>query len=122
YGPVFQGLRQAFKRGDEVYAEVQLPEDVEIDGYGVHPALLDAALHAISLTGVTGDQAALPFSWAGVSLHATGASTLRVHVRPTGEGVVSLHAVDPTGGSVVSVESLTLRPVTLDAANVRRAN
>ncbi|HTI28659.1 MAG TPA: SDR family NAD(P)-dependent oxidoreductase, partial [Kutzneria sp.] len=122
YGPVFQGLRQAFKRGDEVYAEVQLPEGVEIDGYGVHPALLDAALHAISLTGVTGDQPALPFSWAGVSLHATGASTLRVHVRPTGEGVVSLHAVDPAGGSVVSVESLMLRPVTLDAVNVRRAN
>ncbi|MEV6607324.1 type I polyketide synthase [Kutzneria sp. NPDC051319] len=122
YGPVFQGLHTAFKRGDEVYAEVQLPEGVEIDGYGVHPALLDAALHAISLTGVTGDQAALPFSWAGVSLHATGASALRVHVRPTGEGVVSLHAVDPAGGSVVSVESLMLRPVALDAGNARRAN
>jgi thioesterase domain-containing protein len=122
YGPVFQGLQQAFKRGDEVFAEIALPEGVEIDGYGVHPALLDAALHAISLTGVTGDQAALPFSWAGVSLHATGASALRVHVRPTGEGIVALHAIDPAGGSVVSVESLMLRPVALDAANARRAN
>ncbi|GAA3438731.1 acyl transferase domain-containing protein/short-subunit dehydrogenase/acyl carrier protein [Kutzneria kofuensis] len=122
YGPVFQGLQAAFKRGDEVFAEIALPEGVEIDGYGVHPALLDAALHAISLTGVTGGQAALPFSWAGVSLHATGASALRVHVRPTGEGVVALHAVDPTGGSVVSVESLMLRPVALDAGSTRRVN
>ncbi|REH53970.1 malonyl CoA-acyl carrier protein transacylase [Kutzneria buriramensis] len=122
YGPVFQGLQTAFKRGDEVFAEIALPEGVEIDGYGVHPALLDAALHAISLTGVTGDQPALPFSWAGVSLHATGASALRVHVRPTGEGVVALHAVDPAGGSVVSVDSLMLRPVALDQATARRAN
>ena len=122
YGPVFQGLRTAFKRGDEVFAEIALPDGVDIEGYGVHPALLDAALHAISLTGVTGDQPALPFSWAGVSLHATGASALRVHVRPTGEGVVALHAVDPAGGSVVSVESLMLRPVSLDQTNAQRAN
>jgi acyl transferase domain-containing protein/short-subunit dehydrogenase/pimeloyl-ACP methyl ester carboxylesterase len=121
YGPVFQGLQAAYKRGDEVFAEIALPEGVEIEGYGLHPALLDAALHAISLTGVTGDQAALPFSWAGVSLHATGASALRVHVRPTGEGVVALHAVDPAGGSVVSVDSLMLRPVSLEQ-NTRRAN
>ncbi|WP_229890367.1 polyketide synthase dehydratase domain-containing protein, partial [Streptomyces griseomycini] len=51
YGPVFQGLRAAWRRGDEVFAEVALPEGVSAEGFGLHPALLDAALHAIGLAG-----------------------------------------------------------------------
>uniref|UniRef100_UPI0005612888 polyketide synthase dehydratase domain-containing protein n=1 Tax=Streptomyces sp. NRRL S-920 TaxID=1463921 RepID=UPI0005612888 len=46
YGPVFQGLRAAWRLGDDVYAEVALPEGTSTDGFGLHPALLDAALHA----------------------------------------------------------------------------
>ncbi|MGW3233830.1 type I polyketide synthase, partial [Kitasatospora sp. NPDC001095] len=46
YGPVFQGLRSAWRRDGEVFAEVALPEAVagEAAGFGLHPALLDAAL------------------------------------------------------------------------------
>ena len=31
-----------------VYAEVALPADTDITGYGIHPALLDAALHPLA--------------------------------------------------------------------------
>ncbi|MBD2819077.1 polyketide synthase dehydratase domain-containing protein, partial [Streptomyces parvulus] len=45
YGPVFQGLRAAWRRGDEVFAEVVLSEATDGTAYGLHPALSDAALH-----------------------------------------------------------------------------
>src|SRR5260370_1087343 len=51
YGPVFQGLRAAWRRGGEVFAEVALPADADAAGYGLHPALLDACLHAGALAG-----------------------------------------------------------------------
>ncbi|MEW9534747.1 beta-ketoacyl synthase N-terminal-like domain-containing protein, partial [Microbispora sp. NPDC049125] len=47
YGPAFAGLKAAWRRGDEVFAEVALPDGVSGSGFGLHPALLDAALHAI---------------------------------------------------------------------------
>jgi acyl transferase domain-containing protein/short-subunit dehydrogenase len=113
YGPTFQGLRAAWKSGAEVFAEVVLPEEAESDAlrYGLHPAALDACLHAVALAGVTGDEAALPFSWSGVTLHATGASSLRVRVRPAGDSTVSLDIADAVGAPVATVESLVLRAI-----------
>ncbi|WP_461156475.1 beta-ketoacyl synthase N-terminal-like domain-containing protein, partial [Saccharopolyspora tripterygii] len=109
YGPVFQGLRSARWLGDEVYAEVVLPEGTETSGFGIHPALLDACVHA---AGATGDGAAgLPFSWSGVSLHATGAADLRVRLAKNADGSMSLALADPAGTPVASVESLTVRAV-----------
>ncbi|MFI6645983.1 beta-ketoacyl synthase N-terminal-like domain-containing protein, partial [Streptomyces sp. NPDC050504] len=110
YGPVFRGLRAAWRLGDDVYAEVALPDGVTVDGFGVHPAVLDAALHAVGLTGA-GEQAALPFAWAGVELFATGATALRVRVRPLGTGTaVSLDVADAAGRAVASVDRLDVRP------------
>ncbi|MFE9680727.1 SDR family NAD(P)-dependent oxidoreductase [Streptomyces sp. NPDC006285] len=106
YGPVFQGLKAAWRRGDEVFAEVALP--AAVDRFGLHPALLDAALHAIPLL-LDGDRVVLPFSWAGVELHATGADTLRVRVASTGADQVRLDAADGAGRPVVSVDTLMLR-------------
>ncbi|MEE3921046.1 polyketide synthase dehydratase domain-containing protein [Micromonospora sp. BRA006-A] len=47
YGPSFIALRSAWRRGDDLFAELALPEGpaAEAGGYGLHPALLDAALH-----------------------------------------------------------------------------
>ncbi|MEW2574595.1 type I polyketide synthase, partial [Streptomyces sp. NPDC047070] len=106
YGPVFQGLRSAWRLGDEVFAEVALSGAV--DRFGLHPALLDSALHAIPLL-LDGDRVVLPFSWAGVELHASGADTLRVRVVSTGSDQVRLDAADGSGRPVVSVGSLMLR-------------
>ncbi|MER5646398.1 type I polyketide synthase [Streptosporangium sp. NPDC002524] len=116
YGPAFQGLVAAWLLGDDTLAEVRLPDEqlAEAAGYGLHPALLDAALHAVVGITFSGDRARgvhLPFSWNGVSLQASGATALRVRSTPTGPGTVGITAADATGVPVVSVESLTFRPV-----------
>ncbi|MDN0195768.1 type I polyketide synthase [Streptomyces sp. S.PNR 29] len=115
YGPAFHGLRAAWSRGREVFAEVRLPQELhEAAGdYLLHPALLDAALHAVGLGELldTGGGPLRPFAWNAVSVHATGATTLHVTLSPAGENAVALHAVDGTGAPVVTVGSLLLRPV-----------
>jgi acyl transferase domain-containing protein len=85
YGPAFQGLRAMWRRGDEIFAEVAVPEaGGSVGGFGVHPALLDSALHAVVLAAGDDGQIALPFSWQGVTLHAAGASAARARIAPTG--------------------------------------
>ncbi|MFE2723565.1 SDR family NAD(P)-dependent oxidoreductase [Kitasatospora sp. NPDC059327] len=148
YGPAFRGLRAAWRRGAEVFAEVGLDEEqsAEAGRYGLHPALLDAALHATFLadaadaagaaaaTDVTAaagatdadadvpaDQAAatpvparLPFAWNQVRVHAVGASSLRVRLRPEGADRMALAVADPAGRPVASARSLALRPVSVE--------
>ncbi|WP_255956182.1 type I polyketide synthase, partial [Streptomyces odontomachi] len=81
------------------------------DGYGIHPALLDAALHP-SLLDVGSDGIRLPFAWAGVSLHAVGARTLRMRLVPTGPATARLTLADHEGLPVLTVDSLAGRPIT----------
>ncbi|MGA4839078.1 type I polyketide synthase [Streptomyces sp. G45] len=119
YGPAFQGLAGAWQRGEERYAEVALPEERHADaaGYGVHPALLDAALHALLLPDDDGGEVGalrLPFSFDGVTLHAAGATALRVRLAPTGRGGAALTATTPGGDPVVSIASVTLRELPAD--------
>ncbi|MGW2332087.1 beta-ketoacyl synthase N-terminal-like domain-containing protein, partial [Streptomyces sp. NPDC001700] len=113
YGPVFQGLRAAWRRGDEVFAEIALPEQEQdrAAAFGLHPALLDASLHAIGLGDfVEGSGgASLPFEWSGVSLYATGAASVRVRLTPAGANAVAVEVADETGAPVASVDSLVLR-------------
>ncbi|WP_086821560.1 type I polyketide synthase [Allokutzneria sp. NRRL B-24872] len=117
YGPAFQGLRAAWRRGDEVFAEVELPG--EAGDFGLHPALLDAAVQTVGLREAdeNSTQGLMPFSWNGVSLHATGATQLRVRLTSDKGDTVSLVAADRTGGLVATVESLTLRPLAVDLGN-----
>ncbi|MFE3166114.1 type I polyketide synthase [Streptomyces sp. NPDC059224] len=117
YGPGFQGLRAAWRRGDEVFADVALPDELRdrAGGFGLHPALLDAALHPLALTDDTGT-ARLPFSWAGVRLYAAGAVAVRVRLAPAGAGAFAMDLFDGTGVPVASVESLTLRAATGEGA------
>ncbi|MGW2232201.1 acyltransferase domain-containing protein, partial [Streptomyces formicae] len=110
YGPVFQGLRAAWRHGDEVLAEVALPEGVKAEGFGLHPALLDAALHATGLTNQADTTGKLPFSWSGVRLHASSATALRVRLTTTGPDGVSLTIADGAGAPVATIDSLILRP------------
>ncbi|PAZ15297.1 polyketide synthase, partial [Streptomyces sp. SA15] len=115
YGPVFQGLRGVWRLGEEVYAEVRLPEASAGDAgeFGLHPALADAALHASAFVpGEFGreQQGRLPFAWRGVSLHAAGAARLRVRLTPTGPDTLALLFADATGRPVATVDSLVVRP------------
>ncbi|NVK82512.1 type I polyketide synthase, partial [Streptomyces morookaense] len=113
YGPVFQGLRSVWRSGDDVLAEVALAEGTEPDGFALHPALLDAALHAIGAGGLVpvDDGPLLPFAWSGVSVLAVGATALRVKVSRTGTDAVSLAVADAAGGLVATADALSLRPV-----------
>ncbi|WP_158716927.1 acyltransferase domain-containing protein, partial [Streptomyces rimosus] len=114
YGPHFQGLRAAWRRGDEVFAEVALPEEAEGDapGYGLHPALFDAALHIVNVDGAHGQ--VVPFSWEGVSLHASGAAAVRVRITRHDADTVSVDVADTAGGPVASIGALVVRAVSAD--------
>jgi len=124
YGPAFQGLRAAWRRGRELFAEVELADEQasEAARFGLHPALLDAALHGIPLGALLPEDGTdapaagvrLPFSWADVSLSApaAGARRLRVRLSPSdADGGVRLTAADDEGTHVAEVGGLTLRPV-----------
>ncbi|MEV6164504.1 SDR family NAD(P)-dependent oxidoreductase, partial [Streptomyces sp. NPDC052052] len=118
YGPVFRGLEAAWHRGRETFAEVTLPEGGQADAtaFGLHPALLDAALHALVLGGALPAAAAgtpwLPFAWSGVRLHATGALRVRVRITAlTDDGTVRVDIADSAGKAVLTADGLTLRPL-----------
>ena len=115
YGPAFRGLRAVWTLDEEVFAEVVLPEEAGgADEFGLHPALLDAAMHAglfrRDLTG-QGLKLALPFVWRDVRLHASGATALRVHLIPRSSDTIGLRLADAFGNPVASVESMVSRPV-----------
>ena len=116
YGPAFQGLSAAWRAGEDVYAEVSLAEEqaAGAERFGIHPALLDAALHAGVLKSTeegSGQGLKLPFAWGDVSIHRTGASRLRVRLRPQGEDGTSILIADEGGETVARIGSLTARPV-----------
>jgi acyl transferase domain-containing protein/acyl carrier protein len=116
YGPVFQGLRAAWRRDGELFAEVALPAATTPDAnlFGLHPALLDAAMHAGLLApGPHDGETVLPFSWRGVRLHARGAAALRVRLTPAGQDT-GVELADETGAPVLSVAALSARPVRAD--------
>jgi acyl transferase domain-containing protein/thioesterase domain-containing protein/acyl carrier protein len=118
YGPALQGLTAAWRRGDEVYAELALGEEEAgaAASFGLHPALLGAALQAASfLPGLDREplRAAppLPFSFADVRLYASGKSRLRAVVSPLEGGEVGVRVSDDAGHPVAAIGSLALRPL-----------
>ncbi len=139
YGPAFQCLQRAWRRGEDLFAEVAAPVESGLDGvgFGVHPTALDAALHpVVSLLGGTGGgedergeatpehidarrRLRLPFSFTGVELHASGSSRLRVMLRRTGEDTVALVVGDVDGRLVASVDELAVREVAAEQLNAR---
>ncbi|MEV5840290.1 SDR family NAD(P)-dependent oxidoreductase, partial [Nocardia sp. NPDC052112] len=114
YGPVFRGLRAAWQRGEEVFAEVALPDPRDGEGFGLHPALLDAALHALRPAGhlrAEGAGPELPFEWSGVAVHAAGAGALRVRLTRVGDHAVAVDLADSSGAAVATVRQLSSRPI-----------
>ncbi|MFF5173695.1 beta-ketoacyl synthase N-terminal-like domain-containing protein [Micromonospora sp. NPDC000089] len=117
YGPAFQCLRAVWQRGEEVFAEVALSDDMrtQADRFGVHPALLDAALQPTLLSVAGGpDEPWLPLDWNAMALHAAGASALRVRLVPGRPGTVSLEAADGVGALVLTADSVVSRPVSVE--------
>ncbi|MGA2166031.1 MAG: SDR family NAD(P)-dependent oxidoreductase, partial [Solirubrobacteraceae bacterium] len=130
YGPAFQNLRRAWRHEQGVFAEVELAEEqrAQAERFGLHPALLDAAFHAmlaLLAEGAQGERAPrLPFAWSGVRLHAGGATALRARLNLTGEReAVTAELTDAHGAPLATVEAVSGREVSgaqLAAAGARR--
>ena len=87
YGPAFQGLVEAWRKGSTLYGRAVLPERIAATAgdYGIHPALLDAGLHLLATAWFSNEEAGrgevlLPFAWSDVALQATGSAELRICV------------------------------------------
>uniref|UniRef100_UPI0038B3E31B SDR family NAD(P)-dependent oxidoreductase n=1 Tax=Actinokineospora pegani TaxID=2654637 RepID=UPI0038B3E31B len=111
YGERFQGLKKLWRDGDDLFAEVALPEHAraEAAAFRLHPALLDAV---VQVFGLGAGPARLPFAFSDVTVHAQGASAVRVHVAPTGR--VALF--DAEGAPVATLGGVTLRPLAAEPA------
>ncbi|WP_067498997.1 type I polyketide synthase [Actinoplanes sp. TFC3] len=114
YGPAFHGVQALWVRGNELFADVVLPEG-QPTGFGIHPALLDAALHALPITGALydgDDDVRLPFSFNGVSLLAADARQVRMRILVDEQaGTARAYATDVAGNPVLAMESLVIRSV-----------
>ncbi|MBY8848806.1 SDR family NAD(P)-dependent oxidoreductase, partial [Saccharothrix sp. MB29] len=112
YGPACRGLRAAWRHGDDVLAEVALPEDASPGGFLLHPVLLDSALHAAA-TGASegeGGGTGIPYAWERVALHSTGHREARVRLTAV-DGGVRVRLFDTAGRPVASVGRVALRPL-----------
>ncbi|WP_435188580.1 SDR family NAD(P)-dependent oxidoreductase [Streptomyces sp. bgisy126] len=115
YGPLFRGFGAGWTEDATVHAEVALPPQAgdATAGFGLHPALLDAALQAMSLGSFFPEdgRARMPFAVRGVRLYTEGAARLRVSVSPAGAEAVRLLCTDDSGRPVLSVDELVVRTV-----------
>ncbi|WP_329537860.1 SDR family NAD(P)-dependent oxidoreductase (plasmid) [Streptomyces sp. NBC_01450] len=112
YGPAFRGMRAAWRSGDDVFADVSLPREAPAQSVGLHPAVLDAALHAgVAHLAAESGGALMPFSFTGVTQHTPCPDTVRVRLRRTGAHTVAV-TVFGEGRTVATIDELVLRPVT----------
>jgi pimaricinolide synthase PimS1 len=110
FGPAFRGLHAAWTRGEEIFAEVVAPPEIgDAARYGLHPAVMDAAMHPYALLDLS-VKAGLPLAWIGVTRQARGASRLRVRMTPTGPDRAAVAIADDRGAPVMTVGSLVVRP------------
>ncbi|WP_356948801.1 type I polyketide synthase [Actinomadura geliboluensis] len=113
HGPVFQGVRAAWRDGTDVLVEADLPEDATAADFGVHPALLDAVLQPVLLDGEGDDDGALrlPSALTGVTLlGAPGATALKARISPAGDDAVTVFLTDADGAPVAHIDAVTLKP------------
>lgn len=110
YGPVFQGLSQVYRRGDILFAKVDLLQEAEeAEQYGIHPVLMDMALHTIFFsTKITNQSIRLPFEWKGARLYATGAKELYVQIKVV-KDEVEIKLYDGALHLLAYIEKLILR-------------
>ncbi len=119
------GVRAAWRRGAETFAEVVVDEEQTEEAHrcGLHPALVDATLRLLAAhdTPAGPVHPAQPVEWRGLRLHATGAHALRVRISPAGSDAVSLTFTDGSGRPVADVASLTVGPVDDEQLGAARA-
>ncbi|MEV5598708.1 SDR family NAD(P)-dependent oxidoreductase [Streptomyces sp. NPDC052496] len=123
YGEAFQGVRTAEQRGEWVLSDVALPAAAQVNhrGFTVHPALVDAALHAAVRHGLMGEpgagRIAVPFLFSGVRLGSGPVGdSCRAAARPVGPDAVALTLTDADGRLLLSVDRMVVRGLSLPGA------
>ncbi|AJE81063.1 SalA [Streptomyces albus] len=102
-------LTAAWRLGDEVLAEVSVPEErlPEVDRHALHPALLDGALLALTALG---EPVARRAEWSGLGLHASAARDVRVRWSPRPGAGARLRLTDTEGAPVLTATAVALPP------------
>jgi acyl transferase domain-containing protein/acyl carrier protein len=112
-GEAFQGLAAIWRDEGGLHAEIDLPGEGEgMDGFQLHPALLQAALQlaAPGLLEGDGEGAELPTGMARATLCGTGARALRVSLT-RGERDVSISLSDAEGAVLGRIDGVRMAPM-----------
>ncbi|WUW11067.1 SDR family NAD(P)-dependent oxidoreductase [Streptomyces sp. NBC_01465] len=122
HGPLLRGLKDVWRKGDTLYAEVELPapDGADQGRFRVHPALLHAALLPVGLGQFVDNsrpEGWLPQSCKGLRLPSDRPSALRVRLAPAGENTLSVTLADQDGAPVGGIASLSLRPADVAKLN-----
>ncbi|MEV8318099.1 SDR family NAD(P)-dependent oxidoreductase [Streptomyces sp. NPDC059900] len=126
YGEAFRGVRSGEYDGDWVRSRVVLPEGARVNhrGFAIHPALVDAALHAAVRCGLLGEAAAgnisVPFVFSGVRIGgdaedtaATAADECYAVARRVAPDAITLTLADDDGRVLLSVDRMVVRGLAL---------
>ena len=121
YGPSFRGIRELYVGQREALTKVQLPDGLANKQYAMHPAFLDACLHAypLVLDGVSKVRSArgesyLPVSLAGFRCYQDGIDKAWVHIKlrnveRDNTQVVDIRVYDMLERPVAELEGLAVR-------------
>lgn len=125
-GPAFQLITSAWRKGEDVYVEAELPAS-DGSAFRIHPALLDAGLQASLLQSLPAEGARQLFSISGLQIYQDNVRSIRACVRlKSGNGQTetqsehSVRIADHSGAPVAQIASIVLRSADPSARKVRR--
>ena len=134
YGPSFRGVQEVYLGQHEVLTKVQLPDGLAQLQYVLHPAFLDACLHAYPLVleatekgKSDGLRSHLPVSLKGFRCYQDGIDHAWVHtklrsVENDDTQVIDIRIYDLAERPVAELEGLTVRPLPLAKVRQPRAD
>ncbi|MDZ8033649.1 type I polyketide synthase [Nostoc sp. DedSLP04] len=130
YGSYFQALKQGWVETEQGYAQLQLPANLETEGYQIHPVLLDASFQwgsaAFTQALLAGDETSLylPVGLERLYFYRRSGHQLWVQAKKTSASqsaigyaapeaiATDLQLVDSSGALLVQVEGLSMRRTT----------
>ncbi len=133
YGPSFRGVRELYLGQHEVLTKVRLPDGLANGQYAMHPAFMDACLHAypLVLDGVEeaesdGRASYLPVSLKGYRCYQDGIDRAWAHTRlrsveNNDTQLIDIRIYDDTDRLVAELEGLAVRLLPLDKMRRPRA-
>ncbi|MFT4978102.1 MAG: acyl transferase domain-containing protein/acyl carrier protein, partial [Myxococcota bacterium] len=114
YGPAFSGAEQIHRGDGEALIAVSLPEAARPGPYQTHPALLDAALHALLALEATHTAPSVPVSIAQVTRY-TDATPAWSYARKTGPGQADLTLLSADGAVAMVLWGVQIRRLSRSA-------